>query len=163
VRERIAEQRHQPIAELFCHMAAHLRDRRRGSIEIGVHEVAPLLGIEPCRNAGRIDEITEHNREVAAFAAGLAGCCESWLAGGFWRGWRRFWVRDSAQSSDSVEQLAAVPHNADAQVFQVLRRQVRQDRVVDLVLTEGRLVSFEAKAPQPTPEVHDDAQLLSEA
>jgi hypothetical protein len=39
----------------------------------------------------------------------------------------------------------------------VLRRQVRQDRVVDLVLAECRLVPFEAKAPQPIPEVDDGA------
>jgi len=54
VRERVAEQRHQPVAELFCHMAAHLHHRGRGVVEISVYEVTPLLGIEPCRNAGRI-------------------------------------------------------------------------------------------------------------
>jgi hypothetical protein len=54
VRERIAEQRHQPVAELFGHMAAHLRHRRRGIVEISVDEVTPLLGIELSRNAGRI-------------------------------------------------------------------------------------------------------------
>jgi hypothetical protein len=54
VRERIAKQRKQPVADLSCHMAAHLHDRRRRRIEIGTDEVAPLLGIEPSRNAGRI-------------------------------------------------------------------------------------------------------------
>jgi hypothetical protein len=54
VRERIAEQRHQPVAELFCHMAAHLRHRRGGVVEISVHEIAPFLGIELRGNAGRI-------------------------------------------------------------------------------------------------------------
>jgi len=51
---QIAEQRHQPVAELFCHMAAHLRHRRRRVVEISVHEVTLLLGIEPSRNAGRV-------------------------------------------------------------------------------------------------------------
>src|SRR5262249_25609614 len=65
----------------------------------------------------------------------------------------------NVSSSDSVEQLAAVPHNADAQVLQVLRRQVRQDSVVDLILSECGLVPFEAKTPQPTLDVHEDAAL----
>src|SRR6516225_7153286 len=57
-------------------------------------------------------------------------------------------------SSVRVEQLAAVPHNANAEVLQVLRSQVRQDRVVYLVLAEGRLIPFEAELSQPIPEVH---------
>jgi hypothetical protein len=47
LRERIAEQRHQPVAQLLGDMAAHLRHCRRGGIEIGANQVAPLLGIEP--------------------------------------------------------------------------------------------------------------------
>jgi hypothetical protein len=61
----------------------------------------------------------------------------------------QYWFRVRAPSSNSVEQLATVPHNADAQVLQVLRRQVRQDHVVDLVLADCRLVPFEAKQPIP--------------
>ena len=53
MRHRIAEQRHQPVAELLGDMAAHLRDRRRGGIEIGADQIAPLLGIELRGNAGR--------------------------------------------------------------------------------------------------------------
>ncbi len=51
--------------------------------------------------------------------------------------------------SNGVEELAAVPNDTDAQILEVLRRQVRQDRFVNLVPAEGRLVPFEAKAPQP--------------
>ena len=47
-----------------------------------------------------------------------------------------------------------MPHNANAEVLQVLRSQVRQDRVVYLVLAEGRLIPFEAELSQPIPEVH---------
>jgi hypothetical protein len=39
----------QPVAELFCHMAAHLHHRRRRVVEISVHEVTPLV-IRPARN-----------------------------------------------------------------------------------------------------------------
>ena len=61
----------------------------------------------------------------------------------------------SAQSRNGIEQLAAVANNTDTQVLQVLRRQVGQNRVVDLVLAECFLVPFEAKVPQPSSEVHD--------
>jgi len=47
-----------------------------------------------------------------------------------------------------------MPDNSDTKVLQVLRRQTRQDRVVDLVFAEGRLILFEAKTPQPTSDVH---------
>ena len=39
LRVRIAEQRHQPVAELFQHMAAKPGHRRRSLVEIGVDEV----------------------------------------------------------------------------------------------------------------------------
>src|SRR4029077_9631492 len=40
---------------------------------------------------------------------------------------------------------------------QGLRRKVRPDHLVDLVLAECCLVSFEAQAPQPTTDIHDRA------
>jgi hypothetical protein len=40
-------------------------------------------------------------------------------------------------------------------ILQILRRQVRQDRLIDLVLAECRLILFEAKAPQPSFDVHN--------
>jgi hypothetical protein len=39
----------------------------------------------------------------------------------------------------------------------MILRQIVQNRIVDGVLEECPLILFEAKAPQPTPEVHDDA------
>jgi hypothetical protein len=50
-----------------------------------------------------------------------------------------------------------VPNHADAQVLQVLRRQVGQDLLADLILAECRLILFEAKPPQPTSDVHGGA------
>ena len=65
MRHRVAEQRHQPVAELLGDMPAHLRHRRRGGIEIGADEIAPFLGVEPRGDAGRIHQIAEHHREIA--------------------------------------------------------------------------------------------------
>ena len=50
-----------------------------------------------------------------------------------------------------------MPDKSDAKILQVLRRQTRQDRVVDLILAERRLIFFEAKPPQPTSDVHEGA------
>ena len=68
---RIAEQRHQPVAELLRHMAAHLGNRRRGGIEVSADEIAPLLSIKLRGNAGRTHQIAEHDREIAALAGNL--------------------------------------------------------------------------------------------
>jgi hypothetical protein len=46
VRDRIAEQGHQPVAQLLGDVAAHLRHCRRGGVEISADEIAPFLGIE---------------------------------------------------------------------------------------------------------------------
>ena len=50
-----------------------------------------------------------------------------------------------------------MPDQSDTKILQVLRRQTRQDRVVNPILAEGRLILFEAKPPQPTSDVHGGA------
>ena len=52
-----------------------------------------------------------------------------------------------------------MPECRDAKLLQVLRRQVRQDRLVDLILAECSLILSEAEGPQPYAEVHDNAQV----
>ena len=49
LRLRIAEQRHQPVAELLQNVAAETRHRRGGLVEIGADQVAPVLRVQPCR------------------------------------------------------------------------------------------------------------------
>ena len=50
-----------------------------------------------------------------------------------------------------------MPNCRDAKLPQGLVRQARKNGLVYLILAECRLVPFEAKAPQPIPEVHDGA------
>src|SRR5262249_46935047 len=69
LRYRIAEQRHQPVTQLFGDVTADLRHRRRGSIQIRADQIAPLLGIELGRNIGRTNQIAEHHSQEPAFAA----------------------------------------------------------------------------------------------
>src|SRR5262245_23080103 len=64
-------------------------------------------------------------------------------------------MRVSVQGGDGVEQLTAVSDSVDTQLLQVLRRQTRQDRVIDRGLAECPLVLSKAKAPQPGSEVHN--------
>src|SRR6266496_1009618 len=66
-----------------------------------------------------------------------------------------------AEGSDGVKKLSAMSDNTDAQILQVVCRQTRQDRLVDLIFAECRLIPFEAKAPQPTPDVHHRAPTLA--
>src|SRR5215467_9088002 len=54
-----------------------------------------------------------------------------------------------------------MPDNTDAQILQIICRQGRQDCPVDLIFAECRLIPFEAKAPQPTPDVHHRALTLA--
>ena len=69
LRLRVAEQRHQPVAELLQHMAAKIGHRRRSLVEIGVDEVAPVLGVQLRGEARRADEIAEHDRDRTAFGS----------------------------------------------------------------------------------------------
>ena len=50
-----------------------------------------------------------------------------------------------------------MPDNENTQVFQVFRRQARQDLCVDFVLPERGLILAETKVQQPTTDVRDSA------
>ena len=63
LRLRIAEQCHQPVAELLQHMAAKPGHRRRGLVEIGVDEVAPVLRVE-LRAARLVEPTRSQNMTV---------------------------------------------------------------------------------------------------
>ncbi len=62
---------------------------------------------------------------------------------------------DGAESGNSVEQLAAVPECRNAKLLQVLSRQARKNRFVNLVIAERGLILSKAKSPQPDDDVHD--------
>ena len=51
-----------------------------------------------------------------------------------------------AQSGNGIEELAAVPQRRDAKLLQVLSREVRENRLVYVILAEDRLVLPEAQA-----------------
>jgi hypothetical protein len=47
----------------------------------------------------------------------------------------------------------------NAELFEIAFRQIPQHVAADRVLAENRLISVEAKASQPTPEIHDGPQV----
>ena len=51
-------------------MAAVLADRLGGGVEIGSDEIAPILGVERGREAGRSDQIAEHHCDRTALGVG---------------------------------------------------------------------------------------------
>ena len=78
VHERIAEQRHQPVTELLATWPPISITADEPASRMGTDEVAPLLGIEPSRNAGRItrsQNITVRQRRspTATAAIGIWG------------------------------------------------------------------------------------------
>ena len=66
-------------------MTAHFGNRSGSGVEIGADEIAPLLGIELRGDAGRADEIAEHDGEVAPFTRGFSASTllrrAAWQAG----------------------------------------------------------------------------------
>jgi len=67
LRDRVSEQRHQPVAEFLGDTPAHLRHRLRRGVEVGADQIAPILGVERGRNGGRADQIAEHHGEMPPF------------------------------------------------------------------------------------------------
>jgi hypothetical protein len=61
----VAKEGHQAIAEPLQHMSAEVRYRRRGFVEIGAYEIAPVFGVQFSGDARRADEIAEHHGDRA--------------------------------------------------------------------------------------------------
>src|SRR5262249_60194999 len=108
-----------------------------------------VLGIDLRRVRGGSDKVTEHDRELPTLRGSVGRRTSVEL--------HRRRARVNAQRDDGVEQLTAVPNDDDANVLQVLCRQVRQDRGVDGVFAERCLILLEAKHPEPPSYIHGGA------
>jgi hypothetical protein len=148
---RIAEQGHQPVADLFQHVAAEACYAGGGLVEIGVDEIAPILGVELRREARRADEIAEHHGDRAALGGRLRTSRRRRLRRRCGRVHRR---RGDSESGDGREQSHPVADRGNANVLEVIRRQLRQNVRVDLVVPEIRLVMAEAETAKPPRHVH---------
>jgi hypothetical protein len=72
-------------------------------------DLAQILGIEPRRERGRADQVTEHHGELPPFGGGGNG--------DYPRFCYRFRIAFVAQRSDRPEQSAAMPDEADAKIL----------------------------------------------
>jgi hypothetical protein len=109
------------------------------TILVGRNDLSQIFRVHASGECRRTNKVGKQHCDLAALGGVLRGPDDRRSGGG-----RRRFI--GAQGGDGVEQLATMPNDADTQILQVLRRQVRQDGVVDLVLPECRLVAFEAKA-----------------
>jgi hypothetical protein len=122
----------------------------RGFVEIGVDEVAPVLGVELRRESRRTDQIAEHHRDRPTFGVGTERSRGRRRGGGGLLG------RCVTQSRDRFDEALAVPER-NAELLEIGFGQLRQDFRVDLVLAEGRFVLAEADPLQPLADVHGRA------
>ena len=106
LRLRIAEQGHQPVAELLQHMAAETRHRSRSLVEIGADEVATIFGVELGRKARRADEIAEHHRDRPALRRSLKTLGRRGLGRGGRRVRRRRWAREGGDCGEQPAPIA---------------------------------------------------------
>ena len=153
LRLRIAEESHQPVAELLQHMAAERRHRRGGFVEIGVDEAAPILSVEPRRERCRTDEIAEHDRDRPALGARLGQLVRganfdeesamfAELATSMQRS-RLATVTDRQENTHILEAVVRQP-----------REQIRVDLILETSLRIGRGRDREATRRRPWPRPH---------
>ena len=154
LRPRIAEERHQPVAEPLQHMAAEPAHRVRRLVEIGVDEAAPVFRVELRGEARRADEVAEHHGNRAALGGdfrGFGGVVPEKAAA------HRLGRRRRRQCGDRGEQHAPVAYGRDADLLQVLDRQVREDRLPDPVVAKRSLIFAKAETAKPPADVHGRA------
>ena len=152
LRDRKAEQRHDPVAELLRDMPAHLSDRRGRRVEIAPDQIAPVLGVERCREAGRADQIAEQDREMAAFGVGLERRARRRRPGRQGGGLFRRFGR-CGEGGDRLEKLLAVAQGRDAEILEIIVRQRAQQLAVDVVGAEILGVLAETDPAKPTVDV----------
>jgi hypothetical protein len=130
-------------------MAAQGGHRRRGFVEVGADQTAPIFGIEPRRKGRGPDEIAENHRYGAALGSEVG---ELLRRSGSRRGrvgrpgltrrrrLGRGFGLGRPERGDRVEELASVADSGDAGLLQVVGRQARKEVAVDRVVAERGFV-----------------------
>jgi hypothetical protein len=63
---RVAEVDQQAVAQVLGDVALVALDDRGGGLLVAAHHLAPVLGVESCGEAGRVHQVAEEHRELAA-------------------------------------------------------------------------------------------------
>jgi hypothetical protein len=132
-------------------MAAEPSHCRRGFVEVGPDQIAPVFGVEFRGEARRADQIAEHDGDRPALRVGAG------RRRGRRRVGRRIWGRGrrfaGGETGDRPDQLLSRPER-NADFFEVGLGQVGQDVRVDLMLAEQGFILSEPDRVQPLGDVH---------
>src|SRR5262249_7212136 len=146
----IAEVDEDTVAKIFRHKPVKATHGLGDASLISRNDLAQILRVHAGGECGRADEVGEHHRDLATLS-GVDGRARGYSIR---RRPRRLCTR--TKHSNGLQELeSSAKRNTD--LAEMILRQIVQNRVVDGVLAECRLILFEAKAPQPTSEVHEDA------
>jgi hypothetical protein len=137
MRLRVAEIDQDTIAHVLGDKAIEPGDNLGGGAVIRGDDFAQILELEPRRQRGRADEVAEHHGQLPAF--GIGSC--RWRH----RGGRRLATRHG----NRCEQFPAMTNRDNANLPEILRRQLGEHLTIDFVVAERRLVLLETQAAQP--------------
>ena len=112
-------------------------------------EFTVVLGIETHGKRGRVDEITEHDRELAAFG----GRCRGSRGRDFSRRCTRCGATLARATCRRVEDLPPVADRRDTDLAQIVGGERAQHLAVDVVVAERAGVLIQAKAAEPALQI----------
>ena len=127
MRLRVAEIGQHAVAQELGDVALEALDHPRAAVLIGAHDLAQVLRIETGREPGRIDQVDEHDGELAALRIEAAARRN---------GRRRGLLRTRRQLGDRAQQPLAVAER-HAELRQVLLAQQPKGVAVDRLLGKG--------------------------
>jgi hypothetical protein len=138
MRSRVAEVDQNSVAHVFGDKTIEPGDRISNSPVVCSDDLAQILGIEPPRERGRTDQVAEHHRQLSPFGIGWRRCiarCRRQRCNGH-RG---------AERGDRIEHPAAMASKHHAEIFEILRRELRHRVPIDFVVAERRQITLKAQ------------------
>ena len=144
----IAEIGQYPVAHVPGDETAGSGDEIGAAAVVRADDLAHVLGVEPGRERGRADEVAEHDRELTALGGvqrGAAGAAAATATAGAL-------FSMVSRSAIGAQQLAAMPEQ-DAQLLQILIRQIGKDAEIDPVVAKRLRVLLQTDPAEPTVDV----------
>ena len=147
----IAEIGQYPVANVPGDETAGTGDEIGAAAVVRADDLAHVLGVEPRRERGRANEVAEHDRELTALG-GVQQARRGWSRCGC--GTCRCALLNSFEIGNRAQQLTAMAEQ-DAQLLQILIRQIGEDAEIDPVLAKRLRVLIQTDPAEPTIDVQD--------
>src|ERR1700690_3589740 len=136
-----------------------LDDEISAATVVRTDDLLHVLGVEPGRERGRTNEVAEHDRELAALGVvqraqrgrSRCGC-----------GTYRNALLNGFEIGNRAQQLPAMAEQ-DAQLLQILIRQIGEDAEIDSVLTKRPCVLLQTDPAEPIIDVQVQSPALLSA